>query len=391
MVKLISNNKYPSRKLEDFDYSLSNHKKYFGYIRFKGKKLFNLASNDYLGLSSDKQLAKESIRWTKKYGSSLSSSRLVSGNLNKINSIESLLSDFTNHEKSIIVGNGFLLNSTLIPALTGNLIGKRSKFYIFSDKLNHASINYGCVLSRQKCFRYNHLDLDHLEFLLKKIPINAPKIIVSETLFSMDGDFVNIDEIRMIAEKYNCILYLDEAHALGVYGKIGFGLATDNKKIENEVVVGTFSKALGSYGSFVSCSKKFYKAIVNNCSGLIYSTALPPSVLGSINAGLKKIPKKSASRRKIKKNFSLVLECLKEEFFNTGGSKSHIIPIIFKNHNSCKQLSNFFLKRGFYVKAIRYPTVPKGKERIRLSITANMNKEILYKLLKTIKEFKKQK
>ena len=185
--------------------------------------------------------------------------------------------------------------------MTGNSLGKRSKFYIFSDKLNHASINYGCLFSRQKCFRYEHLDLNHLEFLLKKVPINSPKIIISETLFSMDGDFVNINEIRMIAKKYNCILYLDEAHALGVYGKDGFGeVATDNKKIENEVVIGTFSKAFGSYGSFVSCSNRIYKDIVNNCSGLIYSTALPPSVLRSIYASVKKVPKKTDARQKIK-------------------------------------------------------------------------------------------
>ena len=115
-------------------------------------------------------MANESIKWVKKYGSSLSSSRLVTGNLDKIIYIEKLLSTYTNHEKSIIVGNGFLLNSTLIPTLTGNLLGKRKKFFIFSDKFNHASINYGCILSRQKCFRYNHLDLNHLEFLLKKFP-----------------------------------------------------------------------------------------------------------------------------------------------------------------------------------------------------------------------------
>ena len=387
MKKIISKKKIHSRKFENFDHSLSNQRDNHGFIKYKGKKLFNLASNDYLGLSTDKQVANESIKWLNKYGSSLSSSRLVTGNLDKIGEIERLLSNFTNHEKTIIVGNGFLLNSTLIPTLTGNSLGKRSKFYIFSDKLNHASINYGCLFSRQKCFRYEHLDLNHLEFLLKKVPINSPKIIISETLFSMDGDFVDINEIRMIAKKYNCILYLDEAHALGVYGKDGFGVATDNKKIENEVVIGTFSKAFGSYGSFVSCSKKIYKDIINNCSGLIYSTALPPSVLGSIYASVKKVPKKTDTRKRIKKNYNLVLEYLKKLSFNTGGSNSHIIPIIFESDNKLKKFSNLFFDKGFYVKEIRYPTVPKNKERIRLSITANMKKNILTNFLRTIKEF----
>ena len=129
------------------------------------------------------------------------------------------------------MGNGFLLNSTLIPALTGNSLGKRNKFLIFSDKYNHASINYGCLISRQKCLRYNHLDLNHLERLLKKIKTNEKKMIISETLFSMDGDIVDLDGLRLLSEKYNTILYLDEAHAFGIFGKYGFGLASEKQKV----------------------------------------------------------------------------------------------------------------------------------------------------------------
>ena len=155
---------------------------------------------------------------------------MITGNLDKIREIESMISVKTKHQKSIIMGNGFLLNSTLIPAITGNSIGNRSECFIFSDKLNHASINYGCLLSKQKFFRYNHLDLNHLERLLRKTPKKSKKIIISETLFSMDGDFVDIDGIRYLAEKYNSILYLDEAHAIGVFGKEGFGLFSGKKK-----------------------------------------------------------------------------------------------------------------------------------------------------------------
>jgi 8-amino-7-oxononanoate synthase len=386
--KLISNNKKPFRKLENFDHDIKTSIQKNCFIKFKGKSLFNFASNDYLGLSVDKDLINESIKWTKKYGSSLSSSRLITGNLDKIFVIEKLLSKFTKHEKTIILGNGFLLNSTLIPALTGNTLGRRNKFYIFSDKLNHASLNYGCLASRQRCFRYNHLDLNHLESLLRKKPINSPKIIISETLFSMDGDFLNIDGIRMLSKKYNAILYLDEAHAIGVYGKKGFGLAAGNKKLENEIVVGTFSKALGSYGSFVSCSKHFYNKIVNNCSGLIYSTALPPSVLGSIAAGVKKIPKISNLRIKIKENYEFVLKNLNKLSFNTGNSNSHIIPIIFGSHSKCQKIYNFLLDKGYYVKGIRSPTVPVGSERLRLSLTAKMNQNTLKNFIKIISEFK---
>ena len=265
---------------------------------------------------------------------------------------------------------------------------KRNKFLIFSDKYNHASINYGCLISRQKCFRYNHLDLNHLEETIKKIKTNEKKMIISETLFSMDGDIVDLDGLRLLSEKYNTILYLDEAHSFGVFGKSGFGLASEKKKSSNEIIVGTFSKALGSYGSFVSCSKYFHKIIVNTCGGLIYSTALPPSVLGAIFAALKRIPNVSTLRKKILNNSLFLIKNLKLLNLNTAGSSSHIIPIILKDHKKCKKLFNYLFDCGFYVKDVRPPTVPRGLDRIRLSLTATMKKSLIESFIKHISDFK---
>ena len=171
MNKITLNKKNPTRKLEIFDYSAKLSKRNKDLVKYNGKTLINFASNDYLGFYKNKEISNESISWIKKYGSSLSSSRLVTGNLDKIEMIEKLISKNIKHENSIIIGNGFLLNSTLIPCLTGNSLGTRNKCIIFSDKLNHASINYGCLIYRQKCFRYNHLDLNHLESQLKKLQI----------------------------------------------------------------------------------------------------------------------------------------------------------------------------------------------------------------------------
>ena len=211
------------RRLENISYKNRTVKKNFDSIIISGKKLFNFSSNDYLSLSKNREIINESKKWLETYGTSLSSSRLVSGNLDKISVIESMISKFIGKEKSLIFSGGFLMNSTLIPTLTGNNLGQRNKVEIFSDKLNHASINYGCYLTRQKVSRYNHLDLNHLDFLLKKTNRKTPKFIISETLFSMDGDLVNVEELRVIAKKYNAILYLDEAHSFGVYGKNGSG------------------------------------------------------------------------------------------------------------------------------------------------------------------------
>ena len=157
------------RRLENISYKNRTLKKNFDTIIISGKKLFNFSSNDYLSLSKNKRIINESKKWLETYGSSLSSSRFVSGNLDKISLIESMISKFTGKEKSLIFSGGFLMNSTLIPTLTDNNLGQRNRVEIFSDKLNHASINYGCYLTRQKVSRYNHLDLNHLDFLLKKL------------------------------------------------------------------------------------------------------------------------------------------------------------------------------------------------------------------------------
>ena len=376
-----------TKKLLDVKFISRTKNNKFDRILYKKKELHNFSSNDYLSLSKNPLLIKSSQKWTDEYGTSLSSSRLISGNLEKIKEIEADLSKFSRNEKSLIMGSGFQTNSTLIPALTGNSLGSRCKTYIFSDKFNHSSINHGCLLTKQKIYRYRHLDLNHLEYLLKKVPINSQKLIVSETIFSMDGDFVDINSMRLLSEKYNCILYFDEAHSMGVYGNDGFGLASTKNKAEKEIIVGTFSKGFGSYGSFVSCSSLYYKKVINTCGGLIYSTVLPPSVLGSIYTAVKIMPKLSTLRDKLKENSAFMIGELKKNKINIGGSNCHIIPIILNNVKSCERLKKFLLEESFFVKLIKTPTVPKGSERIRISLTATIEKKIIHKLIQTIQNF----
>ena len=376
-----------TKKLLDVKFISRTKNNKFDRILYKKKELHNFSSNDYLSLSKNPLLIKSSQKWTDEYGTSLSSSRLISGNLEKIKEIEADLSKFSRNEKSLIMGSGFQTNSTLIPALTGNSLGSRCKTYIFSDKFNHSSINHGCLLTKQKIYRYRHLDLNHLEYLLKKVPINSQKLIVSETIFSMDGDFVDINSMRLLSEKYNCILYFDEAHSMGVYGNDGFGLASTKNKAEKEIIVGTFSKGFGSYGSFVSCSSLYLKKVINTCGGLIYSTVLPPSVLGSIYAAVKIMPKLSTLRDKLKENSAFMIGELKKNKINIGGSNCHIIPIILNNVKSCERLKKFLLEESFFVKLIKTPTVPKGSERIRISLTATIEKKIIHQLIQTIQNF----
>ena len=373
------------RRLENISYKNRTHKKNFDTIIISGKKLFNFSSNDYLSLSKNKKIINESKRWLETYGSSLSSSRFISGNLDKISVIESKLSKFTGKEKSLIFSGGFLMNSTLIPTLTDNNLGQRNKVEIFSDKLNHASINYGCYLTRQRVFRYNHLDLDHLDDLLKKTNKNTPKFIISETLFSMDGDLANVEELRDIAKKYNAILYLDEAHSIGVYGKNGSGCAF-GKNYEKEIVVGTFGKSFGSFGSFVSTSEEYIKKIISFCGGLIYTTALPPSVYASIHAALKIIPKLNTDRKNLLENAKFLRTKLNTLNIDTGNTQSQIIPMILKNEEKCLKLKQSLENSGF-LKVIKSPTVLKGTERIRLSLTSSMQKKSLSEFSELVKNY----
>ena len=374
------------RRLENISYKNRTVKKNFDTIIISGKKLFNFSSNDYLSLSKNKKIINESKRWLETYGSSLSSSRFISGNLDKISVIESKLSKFTGKEKSLIFSGGFLMNSTLIPTLTGNNLGQRNKVEIFSDKLNHASINYGCYLTRQRVFRYNHLDLDHLDDLLKKTNKNTPKFIISETLFSMDGDLANVEELRDIAKKYNAILYLDEAHSIGVYGKNGSGCAF-GKNYEKEIVVGTFGKSFGSFGSFVSASEEYIKKIISFCGGLIYTTALPPSVYASIHAALKIIPKLNTDRKNLLENAKFLRTKLNTLNIDTGNTQSQIIPMILKNEEKCLKLKQGLENSGFFLKVIKSPTVLKGTERIRLSLTSSMKKKSLGEFSELVKNY----
>ena len=374
------------RRLENISYKNRTVKKNFDTIILSGQKLFNFSSNDYLSLSKNKTIINESRKWLEAYGSSLSSSRLVSGNLDKIASIESLISKFTGKERSLIFSGGFLMNSTLIPTLTDNNLGQRNKVEIFSDKLNHASINYGCYLTRQKVSRYNHLDLNHLDYLLKKTNKTTPKFIISETLFSMDGDLANVKELRLIAKKYNAMLYLDEAHSLGVYGKNGSGCAF-GKDYEKEIVVGTFGKSFGSFGSFVSTSEKYIKKIINSCGGLIYTTALPPSVYASINAALKIIPKLNKERKYLLENSKFLTSKLNALKINTGNTQSQIIPMIIKDEKKCLRIKKKFENDGFFLKIIKSPTVLKGTERIRLSLTCSMKKKTLTRFCELMEKF----
>ena len=389
MLTSNSNNK-KNRILRKISHQPIDMIKNHGKIIYENMLLYNFSSNDYLGLSKNEKLIRGSIEWVKKFGTSLSSSRLISGNADFIEEIEDKIKINYSSKSCIIFGSGYQLNTTAIPAILGNPSKNSNDWAIFCDKFNHSSIYVGSQISGQKIIRYNHLDMDHLEKFLNKEK-RLKKIIISESVFSMDGDVVDIKSLRYLAKKYNCILYVDEAHATGIFGTHGYGITEQrNDKNENEITVGTFSKAFGSYGSYMCCSKKIKKNIINYCSGFVYTTSLPPNVLGSINAAVDEMPKLSKKRKQLIEDSNYLRKYINEIGFNTLNSKTNIIPIKKDIKTNYVKIRNYLLKKGFFTSVIRPPTVPYGMDRIRVSVTSHLNKKILNKFISCLKSFEKK-
>ena len=321
----------------------------------------------------------DTIRVIKKHGIGSGSSRLVSGNFDFHEKIESLLAKKKRSQSSIIFSTGYLANYSVLSSILSSDVFTKTPI-VFSDKLNHQCIYEGCKNKKINFLRFKHNDMNHLEYLLKKNKLKSnPKFILSESVFSMDGDFADIKNLVYLKKKYNSFLFLDEAHATGIYGNEGFGFST---KFKNDIdcVTGTFSKAFGSFGAYISCRKNLKSFLINKCPSFIYSTSLPFSLLASIYSAIKIIPKLNNERKKLIKNSFIFRNMLKKENFNIGNSQTNIIPIIIGNTNKTILISKKLEKKGIYIVPIRPPSVPSNTSRLRISISSNHSQNDIKKL-----------
>lgn len=328
-----------------------------------GRPMLNFCSNDYLGLSQHPLLQERAIAFIRQYGAGATASRLICGNFDYYAAIEKKLAGLKQTEAALILTSGFQANTTLIPALADR------ETLILSDALNHNSLIQGCRLARCRVAVYRHNDLDHLERMLLE---NSGRewsrmVIVTESVFSMDGDRVDIRALSALTERFNAILVVDEAHATGVFGERGMGLCCGHSV---DLVIGTFGKAGGSFGAYLACSEKIKHYMINCCAGLIYTTALPPAVLGAVDAALDVIPEMDVQRRDLLSNGAYLRNALKERGWNTGSSSTQIIPIMVGGEADALNLSGWLAENGILISAIRPPTVPEGASRIRLSLSA---------------------
>jgi len=344
---------------------------------FDGVSTVIMASNDYLGLSTHPQVVAVSANAVKEYGVGAGASRLVTGTLPPHIDFESAIAKFKGTESAMLFGSGYAANTGVIPAIA-SLGG-----VILSDELNHASIIDGCKLSKAETIVYCHDDMTDLENKAKQYKWQGG-LIVSDAVFSMDGDVANLPKLLEIADKYGYFLMIDEAHSTGVLGSTGRGIAEHYGCRNPDIIMGTCGKALGTEGGFVCGSKELIEYLTNSVRSFIFSTAIAPSQAVAAGKALDIIKSQPERIERLKQNIALFC---KE--FNMPISQTPIIPIIIGDEKKAVEVSDKLLKAGYYIPAIRYPTVAKGTARLRVALSSEHTMEQIIGAAKAIKELNK--
>ncbi len=333
-------------------------------IEVGGKRMLNFSSNDYLGLSNHPLLRERSAEFMLRYGSGATASRLVCGNYECFEQVEKKIAELSGRQSALIFNSGFQANASLLPSLADR------QTTILSDRLNHNSLIQGCLLARCHVEPFRHNDMVHLEDLLKKCRAGDKDgriLIVTEAVFSMDGDRSDIDTLIGLSRDYDAFLFVDEAHSAGLFGRNGMGL-TSWKDVD--LTMGTLGKAAGSFGAYVACDTEVRDYLINFCYGLIYTTALPPSVLGAIDAAMDLMPAMDREREELFKMADHLRNALQGLGFNTSTSSTHIIPIVIGDEEKTMALSGWLEDNGILAVTFRYPSVTRGDSRIRLTLSA---------------------
>jgi len=343
----------------------------------------DFSSNDYLGLRDHPRMKEVSKKAIEEFGTSSSASRLLSGDLKLHHDLEGKIAALKAKEAALIFNSGYQANTGIIPALYS------AGDCIFSDRLNHASIIDGIILSGAKLLRFQHNDPQHLEFLLKSKRANFKNaLIVSESIFSMDGDRAPLGELVRLKEKYACRLMVDEAHATGIFGASGSGVIEEEGLAEDvDLVMGTFGKALGGFGAYLAADRAIVDYLINTCRSFIYSTALPAPVIAADITGLDLVKDEPFRREKLLSLAGYFRKNLTEKGFRVKGD-SQIIPLILGQVQRALSFAERLQEKGYWVLPIRPPTVPAKEARLRFSLTYYHSEEILEKLIDELCEIK---
>ena len=334
-------------------------------VLLDGKPVLLLCSNNYLGLADHPRVREAAAEAAMRYGVGAGASRLISGNMTVHRRLEAELADFEGSEACLLFGSGYLANAGIISTLA------REGDVVLSDSLNHASIVDGCRLAKARTFVYDHCDVEHLEYGLREAAGRAA-LIVTDGVFSMDGDVAPLPEIVELARRYDARVMVDEAHGTGALGPGGRGaVAAAALEDEVDVVIGTLGKALGSYGAYVCCDSDMAEYLVNSARTLIFSTALPPPAVAGALAALDLLRSSPQRVDKLQRNARVLRESLRDEGLHTGDSDTQIVPLVVGDASATMTACEKALKKGVFAQAIRPPTVPDGTSRLRLAVMAS--------------------
>ncbi len=337
------------------------------------KMLLNFSSNDYLNLSSHPLVKKRAIDAVEQFGTGAGGSRLMTGNLPLHEELEKKLAELTGMETALLFGSGFLTNLGVLTASAGR------GDVIFSDRLNHASLIDGASASRAEVKRYRHCSVEHLSDLVRADKCLGQKFIVTDSVFSMDGDIAPLRDIYELARHEGCIFVVDEAHAIGVFGS-GGGVCKE-LRIKPDIITGTLSKALGSYGGFAACSAPIREYLLNRSRSFIYTTGLPPAATAAALGSLEILRSTPEMGQSLLNKAGLFRNKLNELGFDTCNSDSQIVPLKVGENSAVISMSSSFEKAGILAVAIRPPTVPEGTARLRFSLTLNHSNEDIMRVI----------
>jgi 8-amino-7-oxononanoate synthase len=333
-------------------------------VTLDGRPVLLLCSNDYLGLAGHPRVREAAAEAAMRWGAGAGASRLISGNMQPHRALEERLAAFKGYEAALLFGSGYLANVGTIAALAGR--GE----VVFSDELNHASIIDGCRLSRAETFVYRHGDVEHLAWGLREAGGRA-SLVISDGLFSMDGDVAPLAELAELARRHGCRLMVDEAHATGALGPGGRGtVAAAGLSGEVDVIVGTLGKALGAYGAYVCASGELTDYLLNAARTFVFSTAPAPPAMAAALAALELLESHPHRVEQLAENAETLRRALAAEGLNVGGSQSQIVPVTVGDASPTMELCERILERGVFAQGIRPPTVPPGSSRLRFTVMA---------------------
>jgi 8-amino-7-oxononanoate synthase len=344
---------------------------------------YDFSSNDYLGLSQHPALIQAATVAVNTHGAGAKTSRLVASCQSHIFDLETQIATDKNADAALVFATGYQANISVLSALLESKALGVSPL-VFSDRLNHASMHAGCQLARAKQHRYHHLDYDHLSWQLAKTQsLQQPRFILTESVYGMDGDMACLPSLIRLAKQYDALLYVDEAHATGLFGNKGYGLTSEYGD-DIDVSMGTFSKALGCQGAYVTCAKPLKRFLVNRANGFIYSTAPSPVQIALMQTAWDLVPSLQVVAKKVLERANEFRNRLQVQGIKTGNSSTHIIPLILQTPLNTVIAQRELAKQSIRVSAIRPPSVPALQSRLRIALNPSHDEAALEKLINSL-------